>query len=160
MGSLLKDTPHPQVNPHTPPALFPSHRQGSVLSHLLSRLPADPGHFPRVDRTLCGLTFPRALRFTASQPAAPLHCGAILPCAGRPPFIYSSPAAGHSGRALGFAGCDEQGSREHSQQASARSHSNARLTPLLKCPAVGQSCWTSWTGPQQHMGFQIPPHPC
>lgn len=46
MGSLLKDTPHPQVNPHAPPALFPSHRQGSVLSHLLSPPTCRPWTLP------------------------------------------------------------------------------------------------------------------
>ena len=46
MGSLLKDTPHPQVNPHAPPALFPSHRQGSVLTHLLSPPTCRPWTLP------------------------------------------------------------------------------------------------------------------
>ena len=157
MGSLLKDTPHLQVNPHAPPALFPSHRQGSVLTHLLSPPTCRPRTLP-----MSGIARYVASRFQGPSDSQrgsarpPLHCGAILHCAGRPPFISTCT----SGRALGLAGCNEQRSREHSQQASARSHSNARLNPLLKCQAVGQSCWTSWTGPQQDTRFQIPPHPC
>ena len=154
---------------HPTPAGQPPHAPSSVpkpQAGVCSQPPSVPAYLPTLDTSHEWIAHYVASRFqgpSASQrlsPPLPFTAEQYSPARADHPSFTAAPAAGHSGRALGFAGCDEQGSREHSQQASARSHSNARLTPLLKCPAVGQSCWASWTGPQQHMGFQIPPHPC
>ena len=76
MGSLLKDTPHPQVIPRARPARFPSHQQP-----LTSHPPSAPTNLQTLDisrewnHTLCGLAFPRA---SVSRRVSAHHSPALL----------------------------------------------------------------------------------